>query len=37
MWSCTSTPQYAFTACPGMALNLPPINYTVFNSKQDNF
>jgi len=36
VWSCTSSPQYAFTAYPGMALTLPLINYTVSNSKQDN-
>ena len=36
MWSCTSSPQYAFTAYPGMALTLPSINCTVLNSKQDN-
>jgi len=36
MWSCTSTPHYAFTAYPGMALTLSLINYTVLNSKQDN-
>ena len=27
VWSCTSSPQYAFMAYPGMALTLPPINY----------
>jgi len=36
MWSCTSSPLYAFTAYPGMALTLPLTNYTVLNSKQDN-
>jgi hypothetical protein len=36
VWSCTSSPQYAFTAYPGKALILPLINYSVLNSKQDN-
>ena len=36
MWSCTSSPQYTFTAYPGIALTLPSINCTVLNSKQDN-
>jgi len=37
VWSCTSSPQYAFTAYPGKILTLPLINYTVLNSKLDNF
>jgi len=36
MWSCTSSPQYAITAYPGMALTLPLIKCTALNSKQDN-
>jgi len=36
MWSCNSSPHYAFTAYPGMALTLPLIKCTVLNSKQDN-
>ena len=35
VWTCTSAPQYAFTAYPGMDLTLPLLNYTVLNSKQD--
>jgi len=37
MWSCTSSPQYAFTAYPGTALTLPLINYTVLEQQAGQF
>ena len=37
VWSFTSSPQYAFTAYPGMALTLPLRNYTGLNKQAGQF